>query len=47
MGCLDSVPEDSPEGRARENENALGLSSLKCKDFRDAFFGLNDYEIFT
>ena len=42
MGCLDSIPENSPEGRARELESALKLDQFNCDHIKSAFFLLNE-----
>ena len=40
MGCLDSVPDESPEGRARKYEDTLHLGSLSSDNFKSSFFSL-------
>jgi hypothetical protein len=42
MGCLDSVPDDSPEGRARHEEGKLKLDQFNCDHIKAAFFLLGD-----
>ena len=44
MGCLDSVPDDSAEGRARAFEDKLKLNQWDCDQVKSAFFLLNDGE---
>ena len=41
MGCLDSVPDDSPEGRARAFEEDLMFKQFDCDNVKSAFFLLN------
>lgn len=38
MGCLDSVPEDSPENRVKEREDALGFDRFNGSDVLSTFF---------
>ncbi len=42
MGCLDSVPDDSPEGRARAFEEDLMFKQFDCDHVKSAFFLLNN-----
>jgi len=42
MGCLDSsVPDVSPEGRARAFEEDLMFKQFDCDNIKSAFFLLN------
>ena len=41
MGCLDSVPDVSPEGRARAFEEDLMFKQFDCDNVKSAFFLLN------
>lgn len=42
MGCLDSVPDDSPESRVRDREDVLKLTHHTGNDVKASFFYINN-----